>query len=131
MTHEISWDNAEKTVVFQRYLLGATKDDLYHLAKKSSEMLASVPHTVHIIVDERNIDLVLTSSDMQYLGKLAPENQGAVVVIVPDYRFGYKQIVQNIGKKIAPSAFDQPFFAENVEDARKFLRENFGVVYEV
>lgn len=129
MNHNISWDNEEKTVVLQAYIDGASKDDLYLLAKKSADMLNSVKHTVHLIVDERNIDLVLNSTDMVYLHKLTPINQGAVVVVIPAHKLKYKTLVQQIGKKLGPNAFAQPYFAETVEDARLFLQEAFEVSY--
>jgi hypothetical protein len=129
MGHHISWDCDDKTVVLQEYIKGATKDDLYHLARKSAEMLSTVEHTVHLIIDERNIDLILNSADMNYLNKLTPKNQGAVVMVIPKLKVGYKTLVQSIGKKIGPNAFAQPYFAPSVEEARKFLQDSFGVRY--
>lgn len=130
MGHIIQWDNADKTVVLQQYLQHATKDDLYHLAQKSSSMLKTVNHPVHLIVDERNIKLTLTSSDMQFLQHHTPKNQGAVVVVVPSITAIYKNKVQGIGKLIAPNAFAETYFAETVEEAREFLAESFDVRYE-
>lgn len=129
MNHNIRWDNEQKTVVLQEYTDGASKDDLYHLAKKSAQMLGSVDHTVHLIIDERKIDLVLNSTDMAYLAKTTPKNQGAVVMVIPAHKLKYKTVVQQIGKKLGPEAFAQPYFAETIEDARTFLQEAFGVAY--
>jgi hypothetical protein len=131
MGHNIRWDNEEKTVVLQAYTDGATKDDLYYLAQKSAQMLSTVEHRVHLIIDERKIDLVLNSVDMSYLGRLTPKNQGAVVMIVSPAKLKYKTLVQQIGKRIGPKAFDQPYFAQSIEEARQFLRDVFGVRYNV
>src|SRR6476620_3411014 len=90
MGHTISWDNPEKTVVLQAYTDGATKDDFYQLAQESSEMLKKVRHTVHLIIDERKINLTLESSDLIYLKELKPENEGTAVVIVPPSRIKFK-----------------------------------------
>lgn len=76
MGHFIQWDNAAQTVVFQCYTETPVKDDLYYLAEKSAVMLKSVPHTVHLIIDERTIKLTLTSADIKYLEKNVPPNQG-------------------------------------------------------
>jgi hypothetical protein len=130
MGHNISWDNEEKTVVFQQYTDGAVKEDLYQLAQKSAQMLQTVEHVVHLIIDERKIDLILNSADMSYLEKLTPKNQGAVVMIVPPSKLKYKTVVQKLGKHLGPNAFAQPYFAESVEEARKFLRDSFGVGYD-
>jgi hypothetical protein len=129
MGHTITWDSDDKTVVLQEYTKDATKDDLYHLARKSAEMLSTVEHTVHLIIDERNINLILNSADMNYLNKLTPENQGAVVMVIPKLKVGYKTLVQSIGKKIGPNAFAEAYFATSVEEARKFLQDHFGVRY--
>lgn len=130
MGYRIEWDNSEHTVILQQYTEGASKDDLYHLAKKSNQIMATVSHTVHLIIDERNIELVLTSSDMRYLEKMTPSNQGAVVMIVPQHKLRYKKLVQEIGKNVAPNAFEQPYFAENIEDAQQFLAQAFHVNYD-
>ena len=52
MGYLIQWDNEEKTVVFQQYTGNPVKDDLYHLAEESALMLNSVPHIVHLIIDD-------------------------------------------------------------------------------
>ena len=51
MGYKIGWDNPEKTVVLQQYVDPASKDDLYRLAKESANLLKSVSHTVHLIID--------------------------------------------------------------------------------
>jgi hypothetical protein len=127
MGHEIRWYNEDKTVVFQKYTVGATKDDLYQLAQKSAEMLATVRHTVHLIIDEQLAGLVPTPSDMAYLESLLPPNQGAVAVIIQPSRIGYKGMVQNIGKVWGPNAFAQGYFVQSLEEARAFLEESFHV----
>lgn len=129
MGHHIQWDNDDQTVVLQQYTDGASKDDLYHLAKKSAQMLKNVDHTVHLIIDERKMNFVLTSADMSYLEKLTPKNQGAVVMIVSQANLKYKTLVQQIGKRIGPNAFAQPYFAESLEHARAFLADGFEVRY--
>jgi hypothetical protein len=129
MGHLIQWDNDEKTVVLQAYTDGATKDDLYHLARKSAAMLSTVDQIIHLIIDERKVSLVLNSADMKYLDKQTPKNQGAVVMVVLPTKLPYKTAVQGLGKIIGPNAFAQPYFAESVEEARKFLQESFSVHY--
>ena len=129
MSHLIQWDNAEKTVVFQQYTDNPVKDDLYYLAEKSAAMLNSVLHIVHIIVDERTIKLTLTAADIKYLEKNVPSNQGAVIVLVNKADIPYKKFVNEFGKKLAPKAFDEPYFATTPEEARTFLQKHFDVQY--
>ncbi len=129
MGYTIQWDNAEKTVVLQQYTGNAIKDDLYHLAEESSLMLKSVTHTVHIIVDERTIKLTLSSTDIKYLEKFVPPNQGAVIVVIGKNGAAYKKLIQNIGKALAPKAFKQTFFTGTLEEARELLQVQFEVAY--
>lgn len=130
MGHNISWDNEEKTVVLQEYTDGASKDDLYQLAQKSAQMLQTVAHRVHLIIDERKIDLALNPVDMRYLDKLTPKNQGAVVLVVQPSKVKYKMAVHHLGAQIGPNAFAEPYFAETIEAARQLLQESFGVRYK-
>ena len=99
MGYLIRWDNEQKTVVFQQYTGKPIKDDLYHLAEESAQMLKSVSHPVHLIIDERTIKLTLSSSDIKFLEKNVPPNQGAVVMVVSKSDLNYKKVVQNMGKK--------------------------------
>jgi hypothetical protein len=126
---EITWDNNEKSVVLQRYIEPANKNDLIQLAQKSSEMLKTVPHVVHIIIDERNIKLMLNKTDLQYLEQLVPGNQGAVVMIVPQGQVPYKLISQQLGKMLAPKSVNRSYFAPTLEEARTILQQKFPVVY--
>jgi|SRR3954471_21559800 hypothetical protein len=129
MGYLIRWDNEEKTVVFQQYTGKPIKDDLYHLAEESAQMLKSVSHPVHLIIDERTIKLTLSSSDIKFLEKNVPPNQGAVVMVVSKSDLNYKKVIQNMGKKQAPKTFAQPRFALTIEEAREILKEQFGVHY--
>ena len=129
MNHSIEWDNVEKTVVLQKYFDKATKEDLYELSKLSRDLLISVSHTVHLIVDERPVKVTLSCDDMQYLESHVPPNQGAVVMIVEKSGLAYKQKVQTVGRSVAPKAFEQPYFVESLVEARQLLRSQFGVQY--
>ena len=129
MSHFIDWDNEDKTVVLQQYTEDASKDDLYALASKSADFLNQYDYTIHLIVDERRMSLVLNSADMAYLGRKAPKHQGKVVVIVPSEDVRYKNMVHELGKRIAPVAFTEPHYCQSLEDARKYLQEAYGVNY--
>lgn len=129
MLYSIQWDNEERTVVLQQYLPGATKDDWYEMARQSAQMLRTVPHKVHLIIDERNVDLVATSTDMHYLEKNVPPNEGVCVMVVPRSEFIYRTVKKRIRDRMFPNSHHEAYFVETVEDARKLLRDRFGVVY--
>ena len=129
MAYSINWDNEEKTVVLQQYTSNVSKDDWYQLAQQSAAMLATVSHTVHIIIDERNADLTATSTDMQYLEKLVPPNEGVCIIVVPQEKFLYKAMTKRLREQFFPNKQHEAHFVETIEDARKLLQEQFEVVY--
>ena len=129
MSYLIKWDNTEKTVILQQYTDNPVKDDLYRLAEESAKMLQNVSHTVHLIIDERSAKVTLNPTDMKYLEDNVPANQGAVVMVVEEGGLTYKRVMQDVARTVAPKAFDQPYFAKTVEDARQLLQDQFGVTY--
>ncbi|MBA3870967.1 MAG: hypothetical protein H0X30_17635 [Anaerolineae bacterium] len=129
MGYSIQWDNAEKTVILQQYMDKPDKDDLYNLAKESARLLASVSHTVHIIIDEQGNRLNLNAVDIKHLEDLVPINQGVVVVIVRKSDLTYKKFLENAGKKLGPKAFKETAYAATLEEARHFLQEQFVLQY--
>jgi hypothetical protein len=100
MGHRITWDNEDETVVLQEYTDGATKSDFHQLVKESSALLKTVQHTVHLIIDERKILLILESSDATLLKKWLPENEGTVVVVMPPARIEYRRAFQFLSKQL-------------------------------
>ena len=129
MGYSIQWDNDDKTVVLQQYTDDATKDDWYQLAQESARMLNSVSHTVHLIIDERNVNLVATAADMQYLEKQVPANEGTAVIVTSRFKFRYKKLSKRIREQILPDTSHEAHYVESIEDACKLLQEQHGVVY--
>lgn len=131
MAYQIRWYNRQKTVVLQQYSDDVTKDDLYKMARESADMLKSVSHTVHLIIDERSVDNMLTTTDMQFLEKMVPPNQGAVVVVVAEHKLKYKSIVQGMGNKIAPHAFaKETVFVSSLEKAQAYLQQHYALMFD-
>lgn len=131
MGHLIRWDNDDKTVVLQQYTEEGTKDDLYDLARTSSHMLQEHTHTIHLIIDERQANFVLNSADMSYMEKTTPKNQGAVIVVVSSENISYKNVVQKLGQRVGPNAFREAYFVQTIQEARQFLKSQFGVHYPI
>ena len=129
MGHRISWDNEDQTVVLQEYTDPATKDDLYHLAQKSAQMLHTVQHTVHLIVDERNIHFPFTPGDLVYLAEQEPENEGAAMVIVPPSKVAFKIAYQKLSERISRKSFVNTYYVGSLEEARQVLQDRFHVRY--
>lgn len=127
MGYHITWDNQDKTVVVQQHIPPSNSDDLLHLAEKSAEMLMSVGHTVHLIIDERAVRLMHTATDLQHLENIVPSNQGTVVIVIPKKDVAYKMLTQRLGKIVAPKSVNKFYFASSIEEARELL-QNQGLV---
>ncbi len=129
MGHNIRWDNEDKTVVLQEYTDDATKEDFFQLAQKSSEMLKTVRHTVHLIIDERKINLILNPSDLTRIKQLVPRNEGAVLVVVSPLRIKLKIAVKELNQQLLRTAYPNTYFFGSLEEARQFLQQKFDVCY--
>ncbi|MAU12056.1 MAG: hypothetical protein CL607_19695 [Anaerolineaceae bacterium] len=123
--YRIEWDNAEKTVVLQTYLTGATSADVYEMAHKSADMLKTVDHNVHLIVVRSSGPPAVTAHELSQINKLVPNNQGKLLVVGSLY----DQMLIKSGDKIAPRTVQNSQVVKTVDDARQFLIEHYGVVY--
>jgi len=129
MGYSISWDNEEKTVVFQYYEKGGTKQDLYDLVRESAGMLNTFEHRVHLIIDQRNVRYLMNAADMAFLEENKPKNQGVVILIIEQNIETHKSMTQKIGRRAAPHAFSDTYFVASLDEARKILQEHHGVHY--
>lgn len=123
--YRIEWDNAEKTVVLQTYLVGATSTDVYEMARKSADMLKTVDHTVHLIILRSSGPPAVTAHELTHINKLVPKNQGKLMVVGSLY----DQMLIKSGDKIAPRTVQNSQVVKTVEEARQFLIEHYDVVY--
>ena len=123
--YRIEWDNAEKTVVLQTYLTGATSADVYEMAHKSADMLKTVDHNVPLIVVRSSGPPAVTAHELSQINKLVPNNQGKLLVVGSLY----DQMLIKSGDKIAPRTVQNSQVVKTVDDARQFLIEHYGVVY--
>jgi hypothetical protein len=129
MLHHTGWDNEERTVILMQYEKTAIKDDLYIMVKENAALMATVSHTVHLIIDETNIQLTLNSADMNYLERNVPPNQGHIALIPHPGSLTFKKMIVNIGNKLSPKAFDGIYYCRSVEEGREILQKEFAVKY--
>ncbi|MCA9883894.1 MAG: hypothetical protein KC708_13020 [Anaerolineae bacterium] len=124
--HHIEWDNLDKTVVLQTYEKGAGKADIYQMADKSAEMLNEVDHTVHLIIIEPVSRSVVSPTELKYLDKKVPPNQGMVMLVGGDK---FSEIVKTIGDNLKNKAVANLRFVQTPEEARQYLVDELGVAY--
>ena len=83
MSITVSWDNAEKTVIYYAFDGSWDWDDFDAAFEQSVTMTESVEHYVHIIADLRNSDS-LPDGALLYIRRVMrviPPNRGKIVVL--------------------------------------------------
>ena len=122
MTHEVFWDNETKTVLRQEYYDSPTVEEIVEVATKTNEMLKTVSHPVHLIIQQQHRGLrerqaFIKAAD-QLESHVAP-NQGIVIVIDPSIalQFSIKSMAL-----VAPKAATQVHQVHTLEEAREFIQ---------
>lgn len=79
----VNWDNPEKTVVRWEFTGWWSWYDFSVAQKKSNEMLASVPHTVHAIGDMSNTRFIPPNALIEFsrAAEDVPANRGIIVLV--------------------------------------------------
>jgi hypothetical protein len=123
MTNELVWDNEEKTVVRQIYVGEVTVDDVKEMAQKTYDLLLTMPHTVHLIVETRNPSRSSRNSFIQAgrtLDKTVAPNQGLVVII--DTSIATQFSIKAIGLT-APKAAKNVYTVATLDEAREVIKQ--------
>ena len=84
MPIEVSWYNAEKTIILEKYPSKWTWDDFYELREIVPAMMQEVPHTVSIIADfGNNLDIPSGNAMLHARNVISsfPKNWGLLVMI--------------------------------------------------
>lgn len=119
MHHEVFWYDDEKTILYQRYLRGFGLADFYQVAETSAKMLATVPHTVDIIIETQSLPKMSGMFPAaQHVNRIVPPNQRLVVAV------GTNSLLRSmveISRKIAPKATENIHFVDTLDDALAFI----------
>ena len=83
MRIEVSWDNAEKTIIRYDYGEDWTWEDFHDANQKSNRMAASVTHIVDLIVDFTHGSPPPAGSLGRFRKAMedAPKNRGIIVIV--------------------------------------------------
>lgn len=121
----VTWENAEKTIIRHQLIGDWTYEEYSKTAAETQALTASVPHTVHVIVDfSQSISYptrMLAAG--QALDRNLPANQGLLCVIkCPPYI----QAVFDIMVKLYPKMGQNVYNVETLEEAFDIIRQNEG-----
>lgn len=122
LTHTV-WDNSEKTVLLQTVTGGSLLEEFFRGMRDNAAMMATVPHTVHVIVDlsqaQGNAGIKDVLSSIRYSDGKIPSNQGTVVLVGGS---SFIQAVLSIVRRLAPKAVSI-HTVDTLAEARQLIAE--------
>ncbi len=124
MQINVAWDNNDHRIVRIVFQPGWTWMDLRHAVHQADELIASEPHTVHLVIDIHDAggipsDFISRAGEILTHGD-ARANEGQKIVVGAGalIRMAYKGFLKVYGSKLEGRPFT---FADNLEAARAML----------
>jgi hypothetical protein len=124
MTIHVDWADADRNCIHLKFTPGWTWDELRQAVQQADSLMASVGHTVHVMIDIRANgglpgDFLNATRDILAQGEARP-NEGQRVVIGAGMvmRAAYRSLLAVYGPQLATRPF---LFASSPEDAQKLL----------
>jgi hypothetical protein len=110
MPIQIKWYNDEKTILLETFESGWTVEDYRHLIDEAAQYLATVDHTVHIIVDgshdTSHLPINMLRGGLAYAVRNVPPNQGITVFVgIDSVSEMFLGIARNVNLKLSRSLF--------------------------
>jgi hypothetical protein len=127
MPIEMRWLNEEKTVLLETFDNDWTVADYRQMVDEAAKLLATVSHTVHIIVDATatgsRLPNNLLSGGMSYAVRHVPTNQGLTVFVNASILV---QMMINIARKISPNLANTIFLTDSVAKAQHIIEQQIS-----
>lgn len=125
MSIVVGWGSETQNIVHLEFKRGWKWQDLYTALQEADDLIVSVPHTVHLIIDIRGAggipaDFMTVAGDMFSKGSARP-NEGKKVVVGagPLIRMAYTGFVSTFGSQMK----NRPFlFASSLDEARRMVQ---------
>jgi len=124
MSINVTWANPDQTIIQLEFRRGWKWDDLYAAIQQADDMITSVPHPVHMIIDIREAgglprDFMRVAGDVFASGD-ARANEGQKIVVGANglIQMAYKGFLTVYGHKLQ----NRPFlFAPSLDAAYAML----------
>jgi hypothetical protein len=124
MSINVQWANDQQNMIHLELQRGWKWNELYTALEQVDDMIASVPQTVHLLIDIRKAggipaDFMTVAGDMFSKGSARP-NEGKKIVVGagPLIRMAYSGFVSTFGSQLK----NRPFlFASNMDEAEAML----------
>jgi hypothetical protein len=129
MKIEVRWDNEAKTIILLTFQPGWAWPDLHRAVEVADQLIVSVPHRVHLIIDIRQAgglprDFMTAAGDLFAQGEARP-NEGKKIVVGAGrlMRAAYGGFLKVYGSRLNGRAF---LFAESLPEARMMVDGSGG-----
>ncbi len=99
----VDWDNAEKTAIRYEFSATWTWSEFFAALQQDDEMIASVPHTVHMILDFRQARAVPPNPGAQFRSVAGQISDQLGLVIVVGNNMWFETVVQMFVKLFGSS----------------------------
>jgi hypothetical protein len=116
----VTWDNDDRTVIRQIYEGDWDIADYYQAVMTTQRLAGEIDHPFDLILDltrARRSSISLLSAARRVENNVPPNRRRAVVVRADAY---LKAIIQ-VGRRIAPRAGSEVYFADTLDDARALI----------
>ncbi len=124
MSISVRWSDDHQTMIHMELKRGWKWHDLYGAIQQADDLITSVPHTVHLLIDIRGAgglpaDFMTVAGDIFSKGSARP-NEGKKIVVGagPLIRMAYTGFISTFGSQMKDRAF---LFASSVDEARALL----------
>ncbi len=127
MSIQVGWDSPDQTIVGVTFKRGWTWTQLQTAIQQADDLIVSVPHPVHLLIDIREAgglpgDFITRAGDLFAQGEARP-NEGRKIVIGagPLIRVAYNTFLKVYGQRLNGRAF---LFAGSLDEARILLQNS-------
>jgi hypothetical protein len=125
MSVHVKWADPSQHIIHLEFQRGWSWGDVRTAIQRADDLIVSVPHTVHLMIDIRKAgglprDFMTAAGELFSQGDARP-NEGKRVVVGagPFIRMAYNGLASVYGHKLGARPF---LFADNTEQAHALLR---------
>lgn len=124
MSIGVRWGNPAQTIIHLEFKRGWKWQDVYAALQQADDMITSVEHVVHLLIDVRGaggipVDFMTVAGDMFAQGSARP-NEGKRVVVGAGTlgRLAYNGLASAFSRQLKNRAF---LFASSMDEAQDML----------
>jgi hypothetical protein len=120
---QAGWHDEGQTIILNTYDGEPTLADFYRATDESYALMSSQSHTVHEIIDLRNVKRLPPNllSGFRYAAGKTPSNQGVVVIIGLGT---FMETLVRAASRIYPAATRSNYVAGSMEEAERIIQEH-------